>query len=152
MPSEILIYQTATKETRLEVRLEGETVWLSQAQMAELFQTTRANVTQHIKNVFSEGELLADSVCKESLHTAADGKKYNTQYYNLDVIISVGYRVKSIQGTKFRIWATQRLREFLVKGFALDADRLVDRRMAALYYAELNKLAEKELKRAKLKN
>ncbi len=125
--SEILLYQTEDKKTQVEVRLEGETVWLNQNQMADLFQTTKQNVSLHIRNVFEEGELREDSVVKEYLTTAADGKRYSTQHYNLDVIISVGYRVKSHRGTQFRIWATQRLREFLVKGFTLDDKKLMGR-------------------------
>lgn len=123
-PSDIILYQTDDGSTRLEVQLQDETVWLSQAQMAELFQTSVPNVSMHIRNVFSEGELQAASVVKESLTTAADGKDYLTKYYNLDVIISVGYRVKSNRGTQFRIWATQRLREYLIKGFTMDDERL----------------------------
>jgi hypothetical protein len=122
--SEIVLYQTEDGRTQLEVRLEHETVWLTQGQMAELFQTTIPNVSMHIRNVFSEGELKPDSVVKESLTTAADGKNYQTKFFNLDVIISVGYRVKSLRGTQFRIWATQRLREYIVKGFTLDDERL----------------------------
>ena len=118
--SQFLLYQSSDGQTRLEVRLENETVWLSQNQMAELFQTTKQNVSLHIRNIFKEGELAEDSVVKEYLTTAADGKSYKTSFYNLDVIISVGYRVKSHRGTQFRIWATQRLREYIVKGFALD--------------------------------
>jgi len=121
---EFLFYQTEDGRTQLEVRLENETVWLTQGQMAELFQTTIPNVSMHIRNVFSEGELKLDSVVKESLTTAADGKNYQTKFFNLDVIISVGYRVKSLRGTQFRIWATQRLREYIVKGFTLDDERL----------------------------
>ncbi len=121
---EILLYQAEDGQTRLEVRMNKETVWLSQNQMAILFQTTKQNVSLHIKNVFSEGELSEDSVVKDFLTTASDGKNYQTRYYNLDVIISVGYRVKSLRGTQFRIWATQRLREYIVKGFTLDDDRL----------------------------
>jgi len=121
---EIILYQTDDGQTRLQVRLEKETVWLAQAQMAELFQTTVPNVSMHIRNVFAEGELRPDSVVKEFLTTAADGKNYQTRFYNLDVIISVGYRVKSHRGTQFRIWATQRLREYIVKGFTLDDERL----------------------------
>ena len=122
--SRFLLYQTSDGQTRLEVRLENETVWLSQNQMAELFQTTKQNVSLHIRNIFKEGELPEGSVVKEYLTTAADGKSYKTSFYNLDVIISVGYRVKSHRGTQFRIWATQRLREYIVKGFALDDERL----------------------------
>ena len=105
---------------RLEVRVEDETVWLSQAQMAELFQTTRNNITLHIGNIFKEGELVDSAVRKESLLTAADGKKYKTKFYNLDVIISVGYRVKSIRGTKFRQWASSILKQYLLKGYAVN--------------------------------
>lgn len=122
--SEILIYQAPNGTTQVDVRVENETVWLTQSQMTELFQTTKQNISLHIKNIFSEGELAEDSVVKEYLTTAADGKNYRTQFYNLDVIISVGYRVKSHVGTHFRIWATQRLREYIIKGFALDDQRL----------------------------
>src|SRR5258705_7530455 len=135
--SEIIIYQTQDKRTQIEVRLEDETVWLSQSQMAELFQTTKQNISLHILNVFEEGELTQDSVVKEYLTTAADGKKYQTSYYNLDVIISVGYRVKSHRGTQFRIWATQRLREYIVKGFALDDERLKQGGTKNEYFDEL---------------
>jgi hypothetical protein len=121
---EVLLYQTDDGKTRIDVRLQGETVWLTQTQMTELFQTTKQNVSLHLKNVFDEGELIKDSVVKESLTTAGDGKKYKTAYYNLDVVISVGYRVKSLRGTQFRIWATQQLKEYIIKGFALDDDRL----------------------------
>ena len=124
LKDEVLLYQTEDGKTRIDVRLQGETVWLTQMQMTELFQTTKQNVSLHLKNVFDEGELIKNSVVKESLTTASDGKKYKTAYYNLDVVISVGYRVKSIRGTQFRIWATQRLREYLIKGFALDDMRL----------------------------
>lgn len=124
MDSEIILYQSEDGQTKVEVRMEGETVWLTQGQMADLFQTTKQNVSLHIKNCFEEGELLENSVVKEFLTTAADGKKYSTKCYNLDVIISVGYRVKSHRGTQFRIWATQRLREYIIKGFTLDDERL----------------------------
>jgi len=122
--TQILLYQTEDRRTRIEVRLENETVWLNQLQMAELFQTTKQNVSLHIQKIFQERELEEDSVVKEYLTTAADGKSYQTKFYNLDVIISVGYRVKSHRGTQFRIWATQRLREYLIKGFTLDDERL----------------------------
>ena len=121
---EFLLYQTEDGQTRVEVRMTDETVWLHQNQMADLFQTTKQNVGQHIRNVFAEGELEAESVVKDFFTTAADGKQYRTKHYNLDVIISVGYRVKSHRGTQFRIWATQRLREYLIKGFAMDDERL----------------------------
>ena len=122
--TQILLYQTEDRRTRIEVRLENETVWLNQLQMSELFQTSKQNVSLHIQNIFQERELEEGSVVKEYLTTAADGKKYPTKFYNLDVIISVGYRVKSHRGTQFRIWATQRLREYLIKGFTLDDERL----------------------------
>ena len=121
---EFLLYQTEDGRTRLQVRLDGETVWLTQAQMSELFQTSVPKVSMHIRHVFDEGELQAEAVVKESLTTAADGKNYSTKFYNLDVIISVGYRVKSLRGTQFRIWSTQRLREYIVKGFTMDDERL----------------------------
>jgi hypothetical protein len=121
---ELIFYQTEDGRTRLQVRLQEETVWLTQAQLAELFETTKQNVGQHIQNVFKERELREDSVVKEFFTTAADGKNYQTRYYNLDVIISMGCRVKSHRGTQFRIWATQRLREYIVKGFTMDDERL----------------------------
>ena len=122
--SEIVLYQTEDGKTRLQVRLENETVWLTQSQMAELFQTSIPNVSMHIRNIFREGELQEDSVVKDLLTTAADGKRYRTNYFNLDIIISVGYRAKSHRGTQFHIWATQRLREYIIKGFTLDDERL----------------------------
>ena len=105
----ILIYQTEDGKTKIETRLEDETVWLTQAQIAELFQKSRVTITEHIRNIFKEGELDENSVCLNFRLTASDGKSYDTTFYNLDVIISVGYRVKSLQGTKFRQWATARL-------------------------------------------
>lgn len=122
--SDLILYQTEDGRTRIQCRFEDETVWLTQQHMAELFQTSKQNVSLHIRNIFAEGELREDSVVKESLTTAADAKNYATKFYNLDVIISVGYRVKSLRGTQFRIWATQRLREYIVKGFAMDDERL----------------------------
>ena len=122
--SELVLYQTKDGRTRVEVRLESETVWLSLNQMADLFQRDKSVISKHIKNVFEAGELKADSVVANFATTAGDGKTYQVDYYNLDVIISVGYRVKSLRGTQFRIWATQRLREYIVKGFTLDDQRL----------------------------
>lgn len=133
---EFLLYQTEDGRTRLEVRLQAQTVWLTQNQMAELFRTTKQNVSLHIQNIFKEKELREDSVVKEFLTTAADGKSYQTGFYNLDVIISVGYRVKSQRGTQFRIWATQRLREYISKGFTLDDERL-KQRGGGNYFEEL---------------
>ena len=115
--NKIILYTTEDGNTEIEVSLEGETIWLSQKQMAELFDKDRKTITEHIGNVFKEGELTEKSVCRKFQHTAKDGKKYNVNFYNLDVIISVGYRVKSLRGTQFRIWATQKLKEYMVKGF-----------------------------------
>lgn len=137
--SQFLVYQTEDGKLKIDVRFEGETVWLTQQQMAELFQTTKQNISLHIRNTFSEGELPEDSVVKESLTTAADGKNYATKYYNLDVIISVGYRVKSLRGTQFRIWATQQLREYIVKGFVLDDERLKNPDQPFDYFEELTR-------------
>ncbi len=122
--SDLILYQTEDGRTRLQVRLDGETVWLSLNQMADLFQRDKSVISRHIKNVFEDGELVRDAVVAESATTAADGKTYQVEFYNLDVIISVGYRVKSKRGTQFRIWATQRLREYIVKGFTMDDERL----------------------------
>jgi hypothetical protein len=122
--SDILIYQTEDGLTKIQVQLAGETVWLSQADMVELFQTSKQNISLHIKNIFEEGELAENSVVKEYLTTAADGKNYKTKFYSLDVVISVGYRVKSLRGTQFRMWATARLREYLLKGFTMNDDLL----------------------------
>jgi len=124
--SELLIYESADGQIKIDVHLEDDTVWLTQAHMVELFQTSKQNISLHIKNIFEEGELDFDSTVKKYLTVRQEGNrevKRNIDFYNLDVIISVGYRVKSHQGTKFRIWATQRLREYIVKGFTLNDDR-----------------------------
>ena len=120
----IVIYQSTDGSIMTEVKLQDETVWLTQAQMADLFQTTKQNVGQHIRNVFMEGELAPDSVVKDFFTTAGDAKQYRTKHYNLDVIISVGYRVRSQQGTRFRIWASRILKDYLVQGYALNTQRL----------------------------
>ena len=117
--SQIVLYQP-DDSIRLEVKLEQDTVWLTQAQMTELFRTTRNNITMHIRNIFKEKELDEKSVCKESLHTAADGKRYRTKIYNLDVIISVGYRVKSPIGTRFRQWANAVIKQYLLQGYSVN--------------------------------
>ncbi len=135
--SEILLYTSPDGRTRIDVRLLEETVWLTQTQMAELLRTTKQNVSLHIRNIFEEKELAEKSVVKESLTTADDGKRYTTKIYNLDVVISVGYRVKSHRGTQFRIWATQRLREYIVKGFTLDDERLKNGGTRNDYFDEL---------------
>ena len=118
------IYQTPDGQLQIEVQFENDTVWLSQSQIAQLFQRDRTVITKHINNVFSEGELVRDSVCAKFAHTADDGKVYQVDFYNLDVIISVGYRVKSPQGTQFRQWATQKLKDYLLKGYAINSKRL----------------------------
>nr|WP_315245539.1 virulence RhuM family protein [uncultured Flavobacterium sp.] len=129
MDSEILIYQNTEGNIKVDVRLEEETVWLTQAQLCELFQKSKATISEHIKNIFEEGELIENVVVRKSRTTTQHGaiagktQEVEVKLYNLDVIISVGYRVKSQQGTQFRIWATQRLKEYIVKGFALNDDR-----------------------------
>jgi len=137
--SQIIIYKTGDGQTKIDVCFEGETVWLTQNALAELFQTTKQNISQHIKNVFEEGELEPNSVIKESLTTATDGKNYSTNYYNLDMIISVGYRVKSSIATAFRQWATARLREYIVKGFVIDSERLKNPDLPFDYFEELER-------------
>ncbi len=122
--TEIIMYQSEDGTTKIDVRMENETVWLSLDQMAELFQRDKSTISRHIKNIFEEGELHRDSVVANFATTATDGKIYKVDYYNLDVIISVGYRVKSLRGTQFRIWATERLREYIVKGFTMNDDLL----------------------------
>ncbi len=125
--SEIILYQTEDGITKIDVRLENETVWLTQKLMAELFQTTPQNITIHLKNIFEEGELEEISTCKDFLQVQKEGNilvERNQKFYNLDAIISVGYRVKSHVATKFRIWATPRLKEYIVKGFTMDDERL----------------------------
>lgn len=123
---ELVLYATDDGSAKFFLRAEGGTVWLTQLELTELFQTTKQNISLHIKNVLAEGELLANSVVKEDLTTAADGKRYRTQLYNLDLILAVGYRVKSPRGTQFRQWATAHLKEYLVKGFVMDDARLKD--------------------------
>ena len=122
--SEIIIYQTKDGLTKIDVKLEDETVWLTQAQLCELYQTSKSNISEHIKHIFEEGELEENSVVRKFRTTAADGKKYNITHYNLDMIISLGYRVKSKIATNFRRWATERLKEYMIKGFTMDDERL----------------------------
>lgn len=124
---QVQIFISADGQAQLAVSLDSDTVWLSQEQMCELFGRERSVITKHIRNVFQEGELVQDSVCAKFAHTAADGKTYQTQYYNLDVIISVGYRVKSARGVQFRQWATRVLRQHLVDGYTLNQRRLQER-------------------------
>ena len=121
---EILIYQSENGMTKINVKIMDETVWLTQAQLCELYQTSKSNVSEHIKHIFEEGELEPESVVRNFRTTASDGKNYNVVHYNLDMIISLGYRIKSKIATNFRRWATERLKEYMIKGFALDDDRL----------------------------
>ncbi len=123
-PTEFLLYESDDGQTRVEVRLAGESVWLSLLQLSELFGRDKSVISRHLKNLFDEGELGRDSVVANHATTAADGKVYKVEHFNLDVIISVGYRVRSQRGVQFRIWATQRLREYLIKGFTMDDERL----------------------------
>ena len=122
--SELVLYTSDDGRTRLDLRIEGQTVWLTQLEISELFQTTKQNVSLHATNIFEDGELAEVSVVKESLTTAADGKRYQTRLYNLDLILAIGYRVRGPRGSQFRRWATTVLREFLIKGFVLDDGRL----------------------------
>ncbi len=122
--SKLILYTSEDGTTRLDLRLDGHTVWLTQIEIAELFQTSKQNISLHARNIFEEGELSPDSVVKDSLTTAADGKDYKTNLYNLDLILAIGYRVRSPRGVQFRQWATTHLREYLVKGFVMDDERL----------------------------
>lgn len=122
--SQIIIYQSDGGRTRVDVRFQGETTWLTQAQLVALFQSSKSNVSEHIKHIFEEKELDHNSVVRKFRTTAADGKAYEVEHYNLDMIISLGYRIKSKIATKFRIWATARLKEYLIKGFTMDDERL----------------------------
>lgn len=121
---EIIIYQTDDGDTKIDVRFVDETVWLTQAQLCKLYQTSKSNVSERIKNIFEEGELEENSVVRKFRTTASDGKNYSVSYYNLDMIISLGYRIKSITATQFRRWATERLKEYMIKGFTMDDERL----------------------------
>src|ERR1035437_8580697 len=122
--NEILLYTTPNGNVKLEIYLQNETIWLTQQKIADLFGVDRSVITKHLKNIFENKELDKNSVSAKIAHTAADGKTYTTQFYNLDAIISVGYRVNSTQATHFRIWATERLKEYIIKGFTMDDERL----------------------------
>ena len=124
MENKVIIYTANDGKTKIDVKLEEETLWLTQAQMCELYQTSKSNVSEHIKHIFEEGELNEESVVRKFRTTAADGKEYLVLHYNLDMIIALGYRVRSIIATRFRQWATERLKEYIVKGFTLDDERL----------------------------
>jgi len=138
--SQMLIYQSEDGQTKIEVQLEAESVWLTQKQMAELFQTSKQNVSHHIQNIFEEGELAPEATVKQYLTVRQEGKREvqrSLDYYNLDMIISVGYRIKSHVATRFRIWATQRLKEYIIKGFVLDDERLKNPDQPFDYFDEL---------------
>jgi hypothetical protein len=135
---DIILYRTATGDVRVEVLFEGETLWLTQKQIAELFDVDVRTVSEHFQTILSSGELQEDSVIRKIRNTATDGKSYLTNFYHLDAIIAVGYRVNSLRATQFRIWATQTLREFIIKGFVLDDERLkLNKRFGLDYFEEL---------------
>ena len=139
---ELLLYQDENGSTQIEVRLENENVWLTQAQLVTLYQSSKANVSEHIKHIFEEGELEETAVVRKFRTTATDGKNYNTAFYNLDLIISLGYRIKSHIATKFRIWATQRLKEYIIKGFVIDDNRLKQNAGGNYWYELLNRIRD----------
>ncbi|MBP1592688.1 MAG: virulence RhuM family protein, partial [Oscillospiraceae bacterium] len=121
---EVIIYRSEDGNTKIDVRLDEDTVWLTQIQLTELYQTTKSNISEHISNIFKEGELEKEGVVRKFRTTASDGKNYNVMYYNLDMIISLGYRIHSKIATSFRRWATERLKEYMIKGFTMDDERL----------------------------
>lgn len=140
--SEVIIYQSEDGETRIDVKFIGETVWLSQQQLCELYKTSKANVSEHIKHIFEDGELDEESVVRKARTTAADGKSYNVTYYNLDMIISLGYRIRSVIATKFRRWATERLKEYIIKGFTMDDERLKGNGGGAYWHELLERIRD----------
>lgn len=144
--SQFLIYKTEDGRIKIDVRFEDESVWLTQQMIADLFQTSKQNVSYHIKSVFEEGELSSETTVKKILTVQQEGARQvqrQLEYYNLDMIISVGYRIKSHVATRFRIWATQQLREFIVKGFVLDDERLKNPELPFDYFEELSSVASK---------
>ena len=142
---EIIIYQSEEGSPKIEVRLENENVWLTQKMMSELFQTTPQNITIHLKNIFEEGELNEDATCKDFLQVQNEGTRKverKQKFYNIDAIISVGYRIKSSIATKFRMWATERLKEYIVKGFTMDDERLKQMGGGGYWYELLNRIRD----------
>ncbi|MCF7848183.1 MAG: virulence RhuM family protein [Kiritimatiellales bacterium] len=137
--SELVLYKSKDGDIQLDVQLERETIWLTQAQLAELFSTERSVITKHLRNVFHSGELDKNSVCAKFAHTAADGKAYQTQFYNLDAIISVGYRVNSKRGTEFRIWATNVLRQHIVQGHTVNEKRLKELKLTLKLVSDISR-------------
>ncbi len=140
--SELIIYKSSDGKVKLDVNLENETVWLSLEQMSKLFNRDKSVISRHIKNVFIEGELQKDSVVAKFATTASDGKTYNVDYYNLDVVISVGYRVKSLEGVRFRKWATERLKEYIIKGYTMDDERLKNLGRGSYFYELLKRIKD----------
>lgn len=140
--NEIIIYSGADGETRIEVKFTGETVWLSQQQLCELYATSKANVSEHIKHIFEDAELDKESVVRNFRTTAADGKSYNVTFYNLDMIISLGYRIRSVIATHFRRWATERLKEYIIKGFTIDDERLKGNGGGAYWHELLDRIRD----------
>jgi len=137
--SQIVIYKDQNGRVKIDVRFDGGTVWLTQDLIATLYNKGRSTITEHIQNIFEEGELSPDSVCREFRRTGTDGKEYLVKYYNLELIIAVGYRVKSSQGTAFRRWATERLSEYIIKGFVIDVERLKNPDLPFDYFEELER-------------
>jgi hypothetical protein len=140
--SQIVIYQNKENDISINVKFEGENVWLTQANLVELYQSSKSNVSEHIKHIFEEGELDENSVVRNFRTTASDGKNYDTTFYNLDLIISLGYRIKSRIATQFRIWATQRLKEYIIKGFTMDDERLKNIGGGGYWYELLNRIRD----------
>ena len=136
---EVILYQSPDGEVKLDVRLERETVWLSLTQIATLFERDKSVISRHLGNIFSSGELERDSVVAKNATTAADGKTYQVEYFNLDAIISVGYRVNSMRGTQFRIWATKTLRDHLLEGYTLNEQRLREKGLSEVEQAEIGR-------------
>lgn len=140
--NEIIIYSGADGGTRIEVKFTGETLWLSQQQLCELYATSKANVSEHIKHIFEDAELDKESVVRKFRTTAADGKSYNVTFYNLDMIISLGYRIRSVIATHFRRWATERLKEYIIKGFTIDDERLKGNGGGAYWHELLDRIRD----------
>jgi hypothetical protein len=142
---EIIIYQTEEGQTKIDVQLLNDTLWITQKTMSELFQTTPQNITLHLKNIYHEGELSEVSTCKEFLQVQKEGNRFverTQKFYNLDAILSVGYRIKSRIATKFRIWATERLKEYIIKGFVMDDERLKQAGGGSYWYELLNRIRD----------
>jgi len=137
--SQIVIYKDQNGNVKIDVRFDGNTVWLTQEAIATLYDKGRSTVTEHIQNIFEEGELLQNSVCREFRRTGTDSKEYLVKYYSLELIIAVGYRVKSPQGTAFRVWATDKLKQYIVKGFVIDSERLKNPDLPFDYFEELER-------------